>query len=444
MFGGISLSKRIIVAGAGHGGIIAAAKLAENGYDVTVYERKIRKDLGYDWLDAVDLRAFAEVGLPVPEEGTFERNGDMMFYNPALSAPLTVASNGNGSAKLERKKIYDDLIAFAEERGVKFVYNTIVLGPVMNGLRVVGIETENEIIEADLVIDAAGINSPVRKNLPVCCNIERDYGYGDSFYAYRAYFDKVPGHTPACDYQIYLIPDGKKGISWVVTEKDCVDVLIGRMFPPSKEEIEETLEKMRKFSPQIGRAVLRGGQVCQIPISSPLPVMVCDGYAAVGDSAYMTIPMNGSGICAALRAGKILAETVLKDTADKFSKETLWEYNVKYIEHYGAGFASIDILKNVMISTSVKGVDFLFDKQIITQNDISFGESKGGDISIADVLGRATRGMGNLPVLLRTAGGLSKGDSSKKIYKSIPKVYDEEAIIKWQKEVKAAHVEMLR
>ena len=43
------MSRKIIIAGAGHGGLIAGALLAEKGYDVTVYERNIRDDLGYDW-----------------------------------------------------------------------------------------------------------------------------------------------------------------------------------------------------------------------------------------------------------------------------------------------------------------------------------------------------------------------------------------------------------
>ena len=34
------MSTKIIVAGGGHGGIAAAAILAESGYDVTVYEKQ--------------------------------------------------------------------------------------------------------------------------------------------------------------------------------------------------------------------------------------------------------------------------------------------------------------------------------------------------------------------------------------------------------------------
>ena len=37
------MSKKIIVAGAGHGGIAAGALLAKNGFDVTVYEKQKRK-----------------------------------------------------------------------------------------------------------------------------------------------------------------------------------------------------------------------------------------------------------------------------------------------------------------------------------------------------------------------------------------------------------------
>ena len=40
----ISMGKKIIVAGAGHGGIAAGALLAKNGFDVTVYEKNKRKE----------------------------------------------------------------------------------------------------------------------------------------------------------------------------------------------------------------------------------------------------------------------------------------------------------------------------------------------------------------------------------------------------------------
>lgn len=358
---------------------------------------------------------------------------------------MTVASNGNGSAKFERKQLYKILLDYAEEKGVNFVFNTHIIGPIMDGLRVVGIETADGEVYGDMVIDAAGVNTPIRSNLPTGCNVDRDYAYGEVFYAYRAYFDKIEGHEPEVDYEVFLVPYGEKGISWTVTEKDCTDILIGRLVPLSKAEVEENLEKMRQFSPQIGTKLLRGGGIYQIPVRRPLSVMVCDGYAAVGDSAYMTIPMNGSGICASLRAGVMLADTIFADKNEEYSAKTLWNYNKRYILHFGLNFASVDILKNIILSLSTEGLDFLFDKQIITQNDLNFGQAKDSDgLAASDLLGRVARGISKLPTLLRTAGALSKGDSAKKIYREIPEEYEENAVLKWKRDVLNAHVLMER
>lgn len=438
------MSRKIIVAGAGHGGLIAGALLAEKGYDVTVYERHIKDDLGYDWEDSVEKKIFRECSLPEPDESSLRVGGSMKFYNPNLRSSITVRPSAEGNVMIERKMLYKMLLENAEEKGVRFVFNTEILSPITDGLRVVGIRTNDGDVFGDLVIDAAGINSPIRRNLPVCCNVDRDYGYGECFYAYRAYFDKLPAAEPDVKYEVFLKPGGEKGISWVITWGDEVDVLIGRMQPPSKQELEAELEKMRQFSPQIGHKVLRGGEIGQIPVRRPLSVMVCDGYAAIGDSAYMTLPMTGSGICASMRAGMILADVVSKDVNDEFSAKTLWEYNKRYILHFGLNFAAIDILKNILICMEADGINFLFDKNIITESDMSFGKGQGGSMSFYDMASRAFKGIGNLPVLLRTAGALSKGDAAKKAYREIPKEYDEAAVIKWKEDVLAATTLMVR
>ena len=45
---------KIIVAGGGHGGITAGMLLAKHGYDVTVYEKNTRENMGHDWTDIFD------------------------------------------------------------------------------------------------------------------------------------------------------------------------------------------------------------------------------------------------------------------------------------------------------------------------------------------------------------------------------------------------------
>ena len=57
----------IIVAGAGHGGLVAALKLAELGHKVTVYEKFGRENLGHDQKDPVDASFFDYAGITYPE-----------------------------------------------------------------------------------------------------------------------------------------------------------------------------------------------------------------------------------------------------------------------------------------------------------------------------------------------------------------------------------------
>ena len=46
---------KILVAGAGHGGLAAAGLLAKQGADVTIFERGTEEGLGYDWTDIFNL-----------------------------------------------------------------------------------------------------------------------------------------------------------------------------------------------------------------------------------------------------------------------------------------------------------------------------------------------------------------------------------------------------
>ena len=98
------MGKRIVVAGAGHGGIIAAYNLAKAGYDVSILEMKAKQsELGYDWEDSVERKIFAECSLPEPKESEYRFSGPMKFYNPNLKTPLTVKPVGEGSVMMERK-----------------------------------------------------------------------------------------------------------------------------------------------------------------------------------------------------------------------------------------------------------------------------------------------------------------------------------------------------
>ena len=60
---------KVIVAGAGIGGLVAAAKLKKLGFDVTVFERaKSLDEMRYDWHDDVNPDVFEQLGIEMPKE----------------------------------------------------------------------------------------------------------------------------------------------------------------------------------------------------------------------------------------------------------------------------------------------------------------------------------------------------------------------------------------
>ena len=364
--------KKIIVAGGGHGGIAAASMLAKRGYDVTVYERRAEQDMGYDWTDIFAPGALSRAELPMPPANQFEYKENMTFYGPGFHTALRQEIPPEKlEIKMERRDIYRLLIREAKENGARFVFGCEIAGPIVYGSRVVGIHTALGDFCGDLVIDACGLNSPVRTGLPPVCGVNPEVGKNNRFYVYRAFYDRATPEEVKDKYKVCLFAQNKLGVGWVATEKDCTDLLIGRFEPFDQAEADRTAEYYRKTNPSLGTKLLRGGSFVQIPVRPPLSRMVCDGYAAIGDSAYMTVPIIGSGIANCLKAAKLLCVAVEANREGAFTAETLWRYQVSYYTALGAGFAALACVKEALTIFTPEELDFLFDSGVINAKDLS-------------------------------------------------------------------------
>ena len=112
------MGSKIIVAGAGHGGIIAAYHLAQNGYDVTVFEMKSSLDeLGYDWEDAFDIEAFEAAEIPVYPDG-IKDCVDICFHGPKEDEVIIQNRHGRQNVRMFRKDLYRHIVTLAESAGV--------------------------------------------------------------------------------------------------------------------------------------------------------------------------------------------------------------------------------------------------------------------------------------------------------------------------------------
>lgn len=431
------MPKKILVAGMGHGGLAAAAILAKQGLDVTVYEQKSAGTLGYDWTDIFDPKALGVAGLPMPEPNKYTYKEDMTFFNPSMTVGLRQhVPTKQREIKMERRDIYAHLIRCAEESGAKLVYDCPVLRPLMAGGRVTGLETTNGAVWGDLVIDACGMNSPVRMGLPEAVPVERKVDRLDYITIYRAFFNRV-GTEPVPDpFKVILFAEGICGVSWIATEEKHTDLLIGRFADFDLAEVERFAAFLRKTNPQLGTEVLRGGQFVQIPVRQPLSLMVWDGYAAIGDSAFMTVPLIGSGIANALRAARYLADAVLADSAGRYDCETLWSYQLRYYRQLGRGLAPLAAAKRQLLAMQPADIDYFFTSGALNEDNITMTADFHSLFDLirfdpTDLLQKGKAMVKNPAELKKLLPVVPKIAAAMTLSAALPQHWDEKAVRRW-------------
>lgn len=432
------MSKKIIVAGLGHGGIAAASQLARVGYDVTVYEQKREGTLGYDWTDIFAPGALKVAGIPMPPESEYEYKENMTFFGPSERVGLTQhVPEDELEIKMERRDIYAHLIKHALNCGVKIVYECKVLGPEILGSRVVGIKTEKGSFYADLIIDACGMNSPIRTKLPASFGIEKEPSRIEKITIYRAFYNVADDKPVDAKFKVCLFKDGIPGVSWVASEEDHTDLLIGRFEDFDMDEVNRFTDLLRKTNPRLGTKVLRGGKFVEIPVRQPLSLMVTDGYAAIGDSAFMTVPVIGSGIANSLRASRILADTVVSDVNDLFSAETLWNYQYNFFKLLGSGLAVLAAAKLLLPQLTAEQVDYAFDSGMINEDNITIGANFTGLLSmnadIFDIFNKAKLICQNTELLKKMPVTGARMSTVAAACACIPKRYSADRVRAWKK-----------
>lgn len=435
------MGNKIIVAGGGHGGITAGMLLAKHGYDVTVYEKNTRENMGHDWTDIFDKKGFTALGLDLPDESLYNLKHDMTFYGPAMETALHQNTPVDQlEIQMERKDIYNYIIEHAEKAGVKFVYGCEITGAVLFGNRIVGIKTNDGEIYADLVIDAAGMNSPVRKSLPHWLGVQNNSIDYEQFYVYRAFWNKTAEVDDINAFKVLMLHENKLGITWVATEEEHTDVLIGRFKPFDMAEVDRTMASLRKDNDSIGTEMLRGGQFVNIPVRQPLGVLVADGYAAIGDSAFMTVPIIGSGIANSFKAARILADAVIADIDNAFSAETLWKYQTEFYKKIGSGLAPLACVKLMLTRLEGHELDYIFRTGILNADDMTIGADS---TNLAAMLG----GMAPADIVIKLKGLINNTVVLKKVVRmglellratavtsAMPKKYNRKAVLKWVKQ----------
>ena len=430
---------KIIVAGAGHGGLCAAYLLASAGKDVVVVEKNDRTALGHDWQDSFDYTCFDYAGIPCPDfEKGFQQSKTFILKFEPYTTFTSVIKNPGPRMTAYRRELYKYLISLCEDAGVEFLFNTEIISPVMLGSRVCGVNTSKGQMLADLVIDSAGVYSPVKMNLPDYLGIEKEFSDCEILHTYRAYYNRTDGNdVPADFYRVLFDVDGDIGMGWIIIKENYIDVLIGRFGEFSVAMAQKAVEKLREQVPFLGTELLHGGTVVDIPVRQPLAVIVSDGYAAVGDSACMTFPSSGSGISFSIMAGKILSDTIIADENGEYTASSLWNYQKTFFKEIGNSICDVDMFRLLLNMLDVSDLIKLIDEGVITNND-DFVSSlldsiKNGGFNMSKI-NEVRHQLSNHSVLLRKVlTSVAYGAKLQRMRLSFPAKYDKSDIQKWYK-----------
>ena len=422
---------KIGIIGAGQGGLQAGKVLALSGIDVTIFEKSARDELGHDQLDVTEHGFFDEIGVPVPEKA--KPAAQATFVGPDTESCFTLnVPDGDRDWSIERRIFSREQVERCEKAGVKFCFNTTVNELITDRDRVIGFIVEGEKFLCDLVIDSSGVSSPLRRSFKGKYGLTEMPKENEIFNIVHTYYEPKEGIALPEKYKYYLKFGLSNGICWCGIEVDgSVSTLIGNIGSLPNEEYERLFALLKENNPIISDKALRGGHSTQIPVRYPAPIMVSEGYATVGDSAFMTIPLLGNGIVSSVRAGQILAEKILENGNADIA--TLWQYEVEFFKKYGAFFCFIDCIKRGLLKADNDEIKYFFESEIIRDEDLAAVFSgKLPKISPKEF----ARKVKNLFTIKHSLGIIFKealkGSSAMLVALEIPAKYDPKTIYPWK------------
>lgn len=352
-----------VIVGAGSAGAYLAWRLGQMGRRVCLVEKQKEGEPGsHIGIFHVDEIRFAQFGIPLPE------GDELIGYHPE---GLAWPPDGDG-AKIVRYPFYvmemalfiKRLQGYSLEAGAQILFESEFTGLLLEQGRPAGVKVrtsgEDLIVNAPLVIDASGVDSVVRINLPAGLGVETDPIRPEDFlYVILQYWDELGEEVPR---GLNFYPFHKAFINPGYGEGAIVGIGQPAELETARQVREQFLEerfpgvKHRLVKETWGRTPYR-----RSPFS-----LVADSFMMVGDAAFMTKPFSGEGVTSGFTACQIAAETAnaALETGDP-SREQLWPLNVRYFRDQGAKFAGLMAQLPVAAELSRSDVNYLFSRDVI-------------------------------------------------------------------------------
>jgi digeranylgeranylglycerophospholipid reductase len=401
----------VIIAGGGMSGLITASSIAafsKQKARILVVDRNPPLDPGKKTIngwtcgDAVSKRSVdyiaKNIGITYSTPELEHPVDGVLVYSPDHETKVLFVGEG---FILNRKILPHRQVEDAKKLGVEFVYNVVCdrlysedgfIRGVIGRLMPEGSPFRKT---AKMVVDAAGSATKLRPNLPIPSKIDPDIDRDDleSTGRYIFDFEVNGGDSTWFDSKFalihldqYLAPGG---YAWTFPKgKNKVNIGLGvqkkalderNRKAGRKDSLQELIDQYVAMNKVIKKPLQSLGVddlgntkgSWQVSVRRHNDCLVANGYAIVGDAAWMARPIDAGGIGPSIYASVMLGRAVANAVeANDTSEEGLWAYNLEYMKHHGYQMASFEVLRRYLQTLSNEQISYGM-KYFLSEDDIS-------------------------------------------------------------------------
>jgi len=399
----------VIIAGGGMAGLITAASIGFNSKGkarVLVVDRNKEDEPGKKthngWTcgDATSKRSIDyladKIGIRYGSPELEHPVSGVYVYSPDRSTKVLFEGEGFlFNRKLAPRRQIND----ARKFGTEFMFNATAQRLLHENGYVTGVsgrkgDGTDFSVTASVVIDATGASSILRRFLPISSKIEKEIDPDDVVGTGRYILD----FEPAMVNPAYFSPDyciihldqfiAPAGYAWVFPKgNNKVNIGLGvsksgldrrnRRFALN-DNLQSLIDRYIAENP-----VIKNPRQCQgdqdsgntkgnwqVPVRRHNDCMVANGFAIVGDAAWMPRPIDAGGISPSIYGGTILGKVVAEaiESGDA-SEGALWKYNVEYMQTHGYPMASFEVLRRYLQTVTNEQINYGM-KHFLSEDDI--------------------------------------------------------------------------
>ncbi|MCS7108520.1 MAG: NAD(P)/FAD-dependent oxidoreductase [Sulfolobales archaeon] len=431
------MSYDVVVVGAGFAGASIAYFLGRLGVKTLIADLKPWDFVGSKPCgDAVGKHHFDELSMPYPKGDELEGIvKGISIYSPSEQHEVFVSGEG---FEIHRIKYTQRLLSDAISRGVEFLGGTHFREPIIKDDHVVGVKIWSggaKEIFSKVVIDASGNARAVVRFLPKSWPVNEELVLGDANIAYRE-IRVLENHIDNPEVlRIYINNDVAPGGYWwyfpYSKMERTVNIGLGIRGDLRGLHPKELLYKHVFSRPEFkGSKVVESGGAL-VPTRRPIPSLVWNGIAVIGDAAYVVNPVHGGGKGSSMISAKCVSEAI-KNALEvgSTSAKDLWEANTCYMIKYGGKQGSLDIFRYFLQKLSNDDLEFSISKKLVNGNELNEISLRGKfEVGLVDKILKLSSLLSRPSLLLKLRTVVKYMDLIKEHYLKYPST--PEGLNKW-------------